>query len=327
MNINIFRSTPGAPSPTPKLSPIERLPAEAREKLERLREKAEVAKTIASIPYRRTKDIAVNRENAKLRREELLHRHRYRTDSPEIVKLDASIASFDAEISKLADKKNLQDADARALGALVGACERYVEETAGKLSSTPPPALPKITKPLADEVESVRAKIEKHRATIRAAINAPITAAMAKERAEARIRALAIEGAPDFVGLTEGGSDIDWPAVDKAPFLVAGVGGAGITEGRTETNFLALIVWGLRDQLVAYAHANIDEIMADDAGALTEEERAATITKATAEMLADERLEEALIAHAEQMAMSIPRRADADPRAVLGVDGPELKEI
>jgi hypothetical protein len=86
-------------------------------------------------------------------------------------------------------------------------------------------------------------------------------------------------------------------------------------------NLLGLDVWLLRDLMVERGEAEIAKI-ADDDHALSPQDRAAKEVDLLADILELERLEEAHIMAAEAAGQAIARRSNADPRAILGVDGP-----
>jgi hypothetical protein len=84
-------------------------------------------------------------------------------------------------------------------------------------------------------------------------------------------------------------------------------------------NVLALLAFIVPDQLIARLEGEIDKLT-DDTGALTPEERAEKIAALESHRLNIEREECAFIRMA---AGTVRYRADTDPRAVLGLNGPE----
>src|SRR5207253_2358032 len=81
---------------------------------------------------------------------------------------------------------------------------------------------------------------------------------------------------------------------------------------------LGLITWLMKDQLIARVEAQIDEL-ADDENALDDAARVRREGDLLAEILVTERLEEATIEAFAADGLSVPRRDDADFRAVLGI--------
>jgi len=81
---------------------------------------------------------------------------------------------------------------------------------------------------------------------------------------------------------------------------------------------LGLILWLGRDEIIRRLHAEADRL-ADDAHALSDEQRAQKIAKCKVELLEAERIEEALAWQALQDGSPIALRADSDVRAVLSI--------
>jgi len=149
-----------------------------------------------------------------------------------------------------------------------------------------------------------------------------------KAQARANIDAMAERGRPDCYGAIEAGEAIKWPTAMHRPTstLLHAVTKDSIArvDGLIDFNFPdvpALISWLFKDQLLAKVEAEIDQC-ADDANALTDSDRAKKLTATAQEILETERLEERLIELAADQGQDIARRPDADPRAILGVDGP-----
>lgn len=81
----------------------------------------------------------------------------------------------------------------------------------------------------------------------------------------------------------------------------------------------ALLVWLNRDELKKRA---LEALRAahDPKNALSDEDRAARLAELDAELLAQERIEEAAVEACEAAGIRVYRRPNADPRAVLGVE-------
>ncbi len=159
------------------------------------------------------------------------------------------------------------------------------------------------------------AAIEKRRQRIRSLIAdvkqidaAPYPSALAKQRAREEIEQLAERGTPCFDALVEQyQGKIRWPEI-QLDFNV----GLATPRALDSNGLLACL---LRDQLIALSERKIDEIKDDD-NALTDAQRGEKFKDLLGELLSMERDEEALI-HAATF--DVDRRADADPRAVLGL--------
>lgn len=94
------------------------------------------------------------------------------------------------------------------------------------------------------------------------------------------------------------------------------VGGQAVVSVDTELG--PLLAWLMGDAMVARLHAAIDG--ADYRPGPPMAERPARIAALKDEMLKLEQREEAIICQAEELGISIPRRPDADPVAVLAYD-------
>jgi hypothetical protein len=89
--------------------------------------------------------------------------------------------------------------------------------------------------------------------------------------------------------------------------------------GAWSPDLLGFMLWiGGRDETIKRLHALADPL-ADDAHALSDEQRAQKIAKCKVELLQAERIEEALAWQALQDGAPIALRADADVRAILSI--------
>jgi hypothetical protein len=88
--------------------------------------------------------------------------------------------------------------------------------------------------------------------------------------------------------------------------------------GAWQPDMLGLILWLGRDEIIRRLHAEADRL-ADDAGALSDEQRVQKIEKCKAALLDAERVEECLAWQALQDGAPIVLRADADVRAILSI--------
>jgi hypothetical protein len=144
---------------------------------------------------------------------------------------------------------------------------------------------------------------------------APRPIAVAKEALNAEIDAVAARGAPRFDMRRRSG-----PPVPFADQFYTSLHQSNPDSGhglRAHGGGAEFLVWMMRDEIKAKLGAMIDQ--ADVAGALTDEEQDERFRELSARRLELERLEEATIVAAEAAGMFIPRRADADPRAILEV--------
>lgn len=124
---------------------------------------------------------------------------------------------------------------------------------------------------------------------------------------------LANHGRPSTLAVAERAGKISWPVYPL---------GVALTTGHIPQllDALALLAWLFPDHLAKAMEKAVDE-ETDDDGALTDEQRAARLAKIAEQILAAERDEEGLIEAAESEGISIPRRSDCDPRALLSLSG------
>lgn len=141
-----------------------------------------------------------------------------------------------------------------------------------------------------------------------------------------QIDGLAATGRPNLTGLSgkRARPTLNIPTAPLNAGVVLTKGDTGFAHGQIQ-DAVALIAWLFGPQLKKAADALIRE-EADDDVALTDEERATRLADLQARRLTVERAEEAAIETAEQHGAIVLRRADADVRAVLGINGPSPKE-
>lgn len=218
---------------------------------------------------------------------------------------------------RLADLEQVQ----RPLGTLLNRLEKYV---AGLTSPIPannaaPPKLGK-GETAAQAVARLRREIARLREDRQSVIDAPITSAMAKEIAAQHVRELAMRGAPDVLQILESRSPPGFAMVERQQIALCGINGNAVA-GLSPSGFdcLATLAWLFEDVLTARLHDEIDA-KSNDSVALTDEARAARLAEIEAAILQCEYDEERLIRLAASENTAIPRRADADLRAVLQLD-------
>lgn len=141
---------------------------------------------------------------------------------------------------------------------------------------------------------------------------APIPSSEAKARIKTEIQRLAGLGRPGTLALLERAGGIGWP--------VAPLRGVALTDGNIPQiiDTLALLSFVFPTEMTAAVERAVGED-ADDDNALTEAQRKARLREIADEMLSLERDEESFIEQAESEGITIVRRGDTDPRAVLGL--------
>jgi hypothetical protein len=174
------------------------------------------------------------------------------------------------------------------------------------------PAKPGSNSPCQADLENLTVLINAKLDEIERAKDAPLPSAKAKELAIEQIDALAALGAPNVAPTIQRGKD----------FRFAETGAFGDTRS-PEVNALWLTAWLHKDTMKKHICDLIDATANDDL-ALSDDQRSARIAALKSQLLALERKEEAMV----EALQNVPRRLDADPRAVLGLDdnSPEFHE-
>src|SRR5690606_10080565 len=162
-------------------------------------------------------------------------------------------------------------------------------------------------------ISRLRAELEALDAEWSEAENAPALAGDLKAHALAEIDAIAAKGEPPISVRSRGGSPIDLAGRLEIGTIKGATGNVSIFGDGGAPFF----VWLLRDEIAAKIAAMIEASSQD--GAMTDDQREAAFAKINARRLAVERIEEALICAAEAEGRNIPRRRNADPRAILEV--------
>lgn len=231
------------------------------------------------------------------------------------------LAVHDAGTQRLMSDFAARTADGQAKLDTIGRCalvvQEFVRTTVGqarRLRDVPLPSVAVLPGGLASTIEAKRAELvvtAERRADIesRPAKPSDLKAAISRELA-----ARASKGRPPFSSRIRGGKD---------PSKLALMLMLGSQPGATGTNMIGdggtdFFVWLLSDQIEARLHALVDE--ADLTGAMSDAEQIAALTTIDAERLVLEREEEALIRMAEAQGMTIARRGDVSPMAVLMVE-------
>lgn len=256
-------------------------------------------------------DHAVNRAHRLSR----LQRSRSREESKAI---EADIAAHYAQYQRHRDTILAREADAKVRLETEGACvinavewllpllrqERRLLDIEPPRPTVLPAGLGATLKAKRAELDVIavqREQVEQVKASADQ-LRAAISRAVADE---------AIKGRPPFDPRIRGGRDPSRFAeqlevrATNSNILSVGVGG------------VPFLVWLLADHIEARLHAMVDE--ADLTGAMSDAEQAAALAALDAQRLAIEREEEALIRMAEAQGMTIARRADASPEAVMMV--------
>lgn len=296
------------------------LPAAVRQKLKALRR----ALADSEGPFRGVMD-EYHETRSKIytltaRITHLERRENLRPDHPLVAAERHSLAQFQAESRELQALLDERKPSVSSLRLLIASAESYVRQLGGrKIELAPSLPEPKLARgeSFFDAVEKARGKLAELRQDIEAAINAPIHSSAAKAAARAWVDNLAAAGGIDVSPLLDAGRPPILPQKNM-PALKVFAGTSGLTEDYSAPNVEALFFRVHRDRILADLEHDID-IVADDASALSDEQRAKRISACKAAILDQERTEESLIVMAAESGLSVMRRPDADPRAILGL--------
>lgn len=175
-------------------------------------------------------------------------------------------------------------------------------------------------------IEAKRSEIAGLKAALAENAAAPVPSAERKAAAAEMIRALADRGIPELHDLAIGMPAFTLPSIAIIHTAVGAVPGTRdvvSTQGHVNVpDALSVLAWLFPTELQAAIAKEID-LVADDASAVTDDVRAARDVEIRAQILAAERDEEALVRAALSAGLSVMRRPGTDPRAVLGVTGPD----
>jgi hypothetical protein len=196
-----------------------------------------------------------------------------------------------ARLEPAAEKSN-------ALLSAVRNCEQYLRELPASAVLDDYEVAPKKS----DTLESVQAKQAKLSASIKDRRRRPCTAAEAKQIVSEQMAALRKRGTPNLLGTFHHREDmrIGRMMVQHAD---------GTPTYTYVDDVLGLAAWALGDVIEAKLHDEI-ELRCNHDQAMTNEARAAALTKAEAELLELERIEATL---------TDISRADMSPLAILGI--------
>lgn len=305
--------------PGEQADPLDFLPPRAAECLRAFRVAAADARAAAHHHGDRLADLRDQRREAERELARLRHYPGVRPseDDQRVKALNASMERAAAEIAELTVVHATRADKAAAVSGLVHRVESWLKElpTTAILSDFAPavtPTVPKRTNVL-DQIEARRRRVRELTADARRVRAAPVPSAVVKARLAAEIDRIAEAGAPDVCAAIEGGDLIRWPtATQHIGIRGAGVGSAVMPDA------LALVVWLHRDALVKKLSGEVDAI-ADDANALTDEQRAVALAEIERDRLAAEREEVALVELAAESGTPIAHRPDIAVPALLGV--------
>lgn len=301
----------------------DRLPAKARRRLIALRDQrddAQGAYSTATAKLREQTDLKNDAERRlKFLKQPTSFVGRVEEESPAARELNAQIATCKAEIERLREVVEVRAARATQIGSLVRNLEKFVGEIADNARVIAAPALaarPAKGEDIVSAIERRRARLRELTADAHRVKSAPIPSSVAKAQARAQIDALAERGAIEVAPLVEAGKPFRLPQAFASIVTEGSAGRAVATLWHTDVD--GVLAWLFRDEIVTKIEAEI-EACADDANALSTQQRSDRLDEIASDRLLVEREEESLIEAAERKGLAVMRRPDADARAVLGI--------
>jgi hypothetical protein len=168
-----------------------------------------------------------------------------------------------------------------------------------------------------EAIDAARREIETLTTRVGEIESAPYPLAEAVAKIEAAVDALAMNGAPELDGILAGGNEIGWPS----DMRLMGEGAISVPD------VPAFIAWldplALKRRLVG----ELEEAQGDDdKDAVPRADRPKMIADVRERLLAVERAEEAAVTELEDTGVEFERRPEADPRAVLSINGPAPRD-
>lgn len=275
---------------------LDRLPPFARAKFRALEQAANDAEALARSVY---SQIAAANHRLPSR----LNLRDTASNEIEATTAQREIDEIEAELTRLQSVQRLRNSLAASHRQTVLAVGAWLQQQSPAARFAAASAI-KATGELGS-LEAVRESIARLKAQLAEIELAPLSADDLKAQARELVDRLAQRGAP-VLNLSRGGFDVRWRSRTDA----------GTTAMNSE-DVISTLAWLNRDAVTAALEAQIDRTLADiQSTPLSLSEREKRKQEIAAELLAAERTEEALI----ETMPDVPRRPDADPRAVLGIE-------
>jgi len=221
-------------------------------------------------------------------------------DPQTIKRIENEIAAMRDEVSRLRARRS--SISTRSLELRFNACRTLVIRSlsgGARLKFLPPASIPR-----GATLDTVREKIAQLQADLKAVDDAPYPAGFVREKAARFIEQLARPiNVRDAI---ENGEE---------PYLPL----MALSEHITAPDALGILVWALGPRIMELVNKEIAEC-SDEKHALSPEQRVARTAKIKTDLLAAERVEALIEWEALQEGANLPLRAEADPRAIIGVE-------
>lgn len=249
---------------------------------------------------------------------------------PRLTAAQKELAAVDGELTRAKDVEAFRAARWRQANRSADRCRRYVQANAAtELNAVAVPSVKLArSETWADAVDRLRLKIADVKKQIDITQLAPVPSAENISRVRTIVDNMAAAGRPDIFAMVEGNGGVRWPTIDAAAEVHAVTTGGHTSIGRAHLQTIdvtGLMAYLFRDKLIEALEAEV-LAMSDDGKALSAADKRKRIEELQAQCLDLEFQEESVIEAAEGVGIVIPRRDDVDPRAVLGITGPAMRD-
>jgi hypothetical protein len=243
-------------------------------------------------------------------------------DDPRVRAEQKNVDLKTAELARRRELSEVRGHEQQVLLRLIGNCETWLRgggRPGGTVCVAFDGEFPKLKDgaDLPAAIEDRRRRLRELAADRHRVESAPFLSATAKAKIRGEIEALAELGAPSVGGLIEHNANlIEWPVTQISAKIYnsdpAAVGYVEVFDSR------AFLCWLHKDAVLARLDAECDA-SSDDAAALTDAQREKAIAQISADCMAVERAEAALVWLAQERGMGISHREDCSPLALLGL--------
>jgi hypothetical protein len=265
----------------------------------------------------------IDRRLAELTRHPTENGHGLGPDAPQVVAENKKLKRVNETISRLKALDEIRAAKWTEAGRVVQTVESFLRGipagcSLAEVEDDAAPAILKKGETLVDGVERLRHRNRELKADLHRVRSSPFPKATARQRLLEQIDAMATN-APDTSQLIEhSAGKITFPTKQVSAMVHNAQGGEQIVFVEV-VDTAAMFATVMRDQLIAWADTDLDAA-ADDANALTPEQRQVQEATITSDMLATERQEAALVwkAMADDLG-NVAHRSDCSPLALLGL--------
>ncbi|OCK56774.1 hypothetical protein [Bradyrhizobium sp. LMTR 3] len=256
---------------------------------------------------------------ATIRRQIAVFRLPEDTGDPEVMRLKNVAASASAEAQRLEVIRDERGAAWQAINRIVEACEGWVIGSTGANDFEVVEVVPEMKKgeTLTDAAKRAQRRGRELQGDLHRVQSAPRPSAWAKQAMRSQIAQLAERGRPHVGALVEHGSEITFADVRRSA-RVANVESPAALAQWVEPDLLSLFAFVHQDALVAALDREI-EAEADDANALTDDDRRRREDEISDDIMANARTECAMIWQQIDAGAPIAFRDGLPAEAVLGL--------